>query len=109
MIKLTNIAKEKMISLIKKHNGTGLYLYVTCCNSNRFKYEFNIMNIDKKINRTDKMIEIDKYKLYICNKSIMFLTGTSIDYKDDIMGSRFDFKNSYILNKCSCGQHFDFK
>ena len=39
----------------------------------------------------------------------MYIIGTKIDYKDDIMGSRFDFKNDNMENKCGCGTSFNFK
>jgi Fe-S cluster assembly iron-binding protein IscA len=39
----------------------------------------------------------------------MYIIGTKIDYKDDIMGSRFDFKNDNMKNKCGCGTSFNFK
>ena len=47
--------------------------------------------------------------LYLCNKSMMFLLGTEVDYIEDIMGSRFDFKNPSIDSKCGCGTSFNFK
>ena len=47
--------------------------------------------------------------LYLCNKSLMFILGTKIDYIEDIMGSRFDFKNDLIDSKCGCGTSVNFK
>ena len=47
--------------------------------------------------------------LYLCNKSLMFILGTKIDYIEDIMGSRFDFKNEQIDSKCGCGTSVNFK
>jgi Fe-S cluster assembly iron-binding protein IscA len=37
------------------------------------------------------------------------MLGTHIDYKQDIMGSRFDFYNENITNKCGCGSSVNFK
>ncbi len=39
----------------------------------------------------------------------MYLIGTKVDYIEDIMGSRFDFKNENIESKCGCGTSFSFK
>ena len=39
----------------------------------------------------------------------MYLMGTHIDYKADIMGERFDFSNNNISSKCGCGTSFNFK
>lgn len=39
----------------------------------------------------------------------MYIIGTNIVYKEDIMGSRFDFTNDNISNKCGCGTSVNFK
>ena len=39
----------------------------------------------------------------------MYLIGLKIDYKNDIMGSNFEFTNDKIQNKCGCGISFSFK
>ena len=39
----------------------------------------------------------------------MYLIGTYIDYKKDIMGKKFDFVNDSISSKCGCGTSFNFK
>ena len=31
-----------------------------------------------------------------------------VDYKEDMMGSRFDFINDKIMGKCGCGTSFNF-
>jgi Fe-S cluster assembly iron-binding protein IscA len=53
-------------------------------------------------------INQDKY-LYLCNKSLMYIIGTKVDYIEDIMGSRFDFSNDQIYSKCGCGTSVNFK
>ena len=71
--------------------------------------KFKILKEDKKPEKLDEIFPIENYNLYLCNKSLMFLLGTEIDYIEDIMGSRFDFKNNNISNKCGCGTSFNFK
>ena len=39
----------------------------------------------------------------------MYIMGTNIDYKEDIMGSRFDFTSKQIDSKCGCGTSVNFK
>ena len=108
MITITNIAKNKLINLIKK-DGKSAFLYLKGGGCNGFSYKFKILEEDKKPNKLDETIKIDNYNLYLCNKSFMFLLGTNIDYIDDIMGSRFDFENDNIKSKCGCGTSFNFK
>ena len=118
MITISNIAKKKLLELITKDNQS-LFLYLKGGGCNGFSYTFKVIENDK-INKLDEKINLgtqidislninsDK-NLYLCNKSLMFLIGTKIDYKEDIMGSRFDFTNDQIDSKCGCGTSFNFK
>lgn len=109
MLSITNIAKTKMKELINK-NGQAIYLYLNSGGCNGFEYKFEILTENKKPHKLDEKINIDnEYDLYICNKSLLYVFGTEINYIDDIMGSRFDFKNNNITSKCGCGTSVNFK
>tara|TARA_B000000557_G_scaffold257792_1_gene251476 strand:- start:180 stop:506 length:327 start_codon:yes stop_codon:yes gene_type:complete len=108
MITITNIAKQKLLNLIK-NEGTAAFLYLKGGGCNGFSYKFKILKDESKINKFDEVLKIDDKNLYLCNKSLMYLIGTKVDYIEDIMGSRFDFKNENIESKCGCGTSFSFK
>ena len=108
MIKITNVAKNKLINLIK-NEGKSIYLYIKGSGCNGFSYKFKILNEDKKQNKSDEIIKLDNYNMYLCNKSLLYLIGTEIDYIEDIMGSRFNFDNNKIDTKCGCGTSVNFK
>lgn len=43
----------------------------------------------------------------ICDpKSYLYLNGTTIDFKDEIMGRGFVFNNPNATNTCGCGSSF---
>ncbi len=43
----------------------------------------------------------------VCDpKSYLYLNGTQIDYKDEIMGSGFVFNNPNSTSTCGCGSSF---
>jgi len=44
--------------------------------------------------------------LYVCKKSVFHLLGTTIDWKEDIMGARFIFDNPNAQSMCGCGATF---
>ena len=108
MITITNIAKQKLLNLIK-NEGIAAFLYLKGGGCNGFSYKFKILKDESKINKFDEVLKIDDKNLYLCNKSLMYLIGTKVDYIEDIMGSRFDFKNENIESKCGCGTSFSFK
>ena len=43
----------------------------------------------------------------VCDpKSLLYLNGTTIDFKDEIMGRGFVFQNPNATNTCGCGSSF---
>src|SRR5258706_15873328 len=43
----------------------------------------------------------------ICDpKSLLYLNGTTIDFKDEIMGRGFVFQNPNASSSCGCGSSF---
>ena len=54
-----------------------------------------------------KNVQIEKdLNIEVCNKSLMFVLGTTIDWKKDIMGEAFKFDNPIAKNSCGCGTSF---
>lgn len=111
MITITNKAKQVLINLIQKHNSKSAYLYLKGGGCNGFSYKFKVLNNDDKPHKLDEIYYLDNgtHNLYLCNKSLLYLIGTKIDYVEDIMGSRFDFNNSNMQSKCGCGTSFNMK
>ena len=80
MLSITNIAKNKIKQLIN-NNGKALYLYLNSGGCNGFEYKFEILQENKKPYKLDEKINIDnEFDLYICNKSLLYVIGTKIDY-----------------------------
>ena len=43
----------------------------------------------------------------ICDpKSLLYMEGTTVDFKDELMGRGFVFKNPNATTTCGCGQSF---
>ena len=109
MITITNVAKHKLKNLIVNNSGKSAYLYLKSGGCNGFNYTFSVLKEDKNPEKIDEKYEINKkHNLYICGKSLMYVIGTKIDYKEDLMGSRFDFTNDKIMGKCGCGVSVNF-
>ena len=107
MISITSKAKTQ-INRIIKNNGKSALLYLKGGGCNGFSYKFKVLDKDEPPDKLDEKIKVNEHNLYLCNKSMMFLLGTKVDYIEDVMGSRFDFKNENIQSKCGCGTSFNF-
>jgi len=109
MITISNLAKFKIKEMIVNNLGKSSFLYINGSGCNGFSYKFKILKEDTKPHKLDEIIKIDNYNMYLCGKSLIYIIGTNIDYKEDIMGSRFDFSSEQIDSKCGCGTSVNFK
>lgn len=55
---------------------------------------------------TDEEFEQHGIKIVCDPKSLLYLSGTTIDFKDEIMGRGFVFTNPNATATCGCGSSF---
>ena len=68
-----------------------------------FKYK---IDFDNNINDEDFIISKDNLKILIDPVSLQFLNGSVIDYKIELVGSRFVIDNPNAVSSCGCGTSF---
>ena len=57
----------------------------------------------------DKVFEFgdaEKVKVVIDRKSYLFVNGTEVDWKSELMKTGFEFHNPLAGKSCSCGESF---
>jgi iron-sulfur cluster assembly protein len=54
----------------------------------------------------DEELESNGIKVLIDSKSLLYLEGTEIDFKDEVMQQGFVFKNPNATSSCGCGSSF---
>ncbi|MBI1373276.1 MAG: iron-sulfur cluster assembly accessory protein [Phycisphaera sp.] len=64
--------------------------------------------LDLTDKKSDSDWEFDAHGIHVvCDqKSHLYLEGTQIDFKDEIMGRGFVFKNPNATSSCGCGSSF---
>ncbi|WP_041068968.1 iron-sulfur cluster insertion protein ErpA [Candidatus Ishikawella capsulata] len=104
-LKFTDIAADKIKKLISKENNFSLKLriYISGGGCSGFQYGFLL---DDKVNKDDVIIEKKGVALVVDPMSIQYLLGASIDYVENIKGSRFVVINPNAKSTCSCGSSF---
>jgi iron-sulfur cluster assembly protein len=55
---------------------------------------------------SDEEMESNGVKILCDMKSYLYLNGTEIDFKDEVMGRGFVFKNPNATSTCGCGSSF---
>jgi iron-sulfur cluster assembly protein len=103
-VTLTDRAAARIKELIAADNreGQGLRVKVVGggCSGLQYKVDFDVPKV------TDKIFERDGAKLLVDMKSLLYLTGTELDYKDELMQSGFVFQNPNVKKACGCGASF---
>ena len=115
-ITITNGALNKMSEIIKKQNAVSFVFSAVTGGCNGLNYNLKLRDKDKYTQTYDTysnngkikptMIEKNNVKILIDPISEMFLLGTTIDWKKDIMGEAFHFENPNAVSQCGCGTSF---
>jgi iron-sulfur cluster assembly protein len=104
MIDVTPKAVGKIREAFQKQGVTGgLRLGVLGGGCSGLSYQFKF---DPKPRATDKVFEFDGVQVYVDPKSMVFLDGMTLDYKESLIHSGFEFQNPHAKKNCGCGTSF---
>ena len=87
----------------EKNAGHSLRVYIMGGGCSGFQYGFKF---DDQIAEDDTQVENAGVTLVIDPMSIQYLLGSTLDYKEDIMGSQFVIQNPNAKTTCGCGSSF---
>ena len=105
MITVTEIAQTKITDILAEENNPSLKLrmYVQGGGCSGMSYGFTL---DEEQNEDDFEIPIISTSVLIDAMSMQYVSGATIDYKDDLSGSQFVIKNPNAQTTCGCGSSF---
>ncbi len=81
----------------------GLRLGVLGGGCSGLSYQFKF---DRKSRPTDHVFTFDGVRVFVDPKSMLFLSGMILDYKESLMQSGFAFDNPHAKRSCGCGTSF---
>ena len=103
-IQVTPKAIDKIRQAFAKQGVQGvLRLGVLGGGCSGLSYQFKF---DTKQRPTDKVFEFDDVKVVVDPKSLLYLHGMTLDYKESLMQSGFVFENPNAQKRCGCGTSF---
>ena len=104
-LNLTEGAVNKIHSLSDsdKSKEINLRVYVTGGGCSGFQYGFSF---DQEVDEEDTCVSMDGANLVIDPLSLQYLAGSTIDYTEDLSGSKFIVKNPNPITTCGCGESF---
>jgi len=102
---LTEAAISKVRELVAAENEPGLALRMAVrpggCSG--FSYE---MYFDSQIEPDDLVEEFEDVKVVVDPQSAEMIRGSTLDYKDGLMGAGFAIDNPNVTRTCGCGNSF---
>ncbi len=105
MITLTEAAIKQVKKDIAEQEGSfeGIRVGVTGGGCSGFQYA---MNLERQSQGGDQILQIDGFKVFVDEQSLLYLEGTEIDYVETIQGAGFRFNNPNVKGTCGCGESF---
>jgi iron-sulfur cluster insertion protein len=104
-IEITESAKAKIIDILAEENNPKLALraFVQGGGCSGFNYGFTL---DEEIAEDDFEIPLGNFRVLVDSMSMQYLQGSTIDYKETLMGSNFAITNPNAQSTCGCGSSF---
>jgi iron-sulfur cluster assembly protein len=107
-IQLSESAAREIKSIIKQQSlpetSTKLRVGVKGGGCSGFSYMLDLVEEPKS--EGDEEMDSQGLKILCDMKSYLYLNGVEIDFKDEVMGRGFVFKNPNATSTCGCGSSF---
>jgi len=105
MITISDSAVKKIKTIIAEEDSSlKLRVFVQGGGCSGFQYGFTLEELPAADD--DFTFEKDGVGVVIDSMSMQYMDGAEIDYKEDMMGSSFTFKNPNVTATCGCGSSF---
>ncbi|MGN6370972.1 MAG: iron-sulfur cluster insertion protein ErpA [Phycisphaerae bacterium] len=105
-ITLSENAAKEIKSIIKDQGlaeNVSLRVGVKGGGCSGFSY---VLDLTESGPENDEIMESQGIRILADRKSYLYLNGTEIDFKDEVMGRGFVFKNPNATHTCGCGSSF---
>lgn len=105
MIQLTPNALEQARKLLsEKGDKAVLRISVKGGGCAGFTYDMEIL---EKADKKDRIFQIEDITVACDLQSLPYIQGTTIDYKNGLVGAGFTFNNPNAKGSCGCGTSFN--
>lgn len=105
MINITQEATEKINELLAEENDPNMKLrmFVQGGGCSGFSYGFTF---DTEQNEDDFEFPVGSTKVLVDSMSMQYVQGATVNFIDDLQGSRFSITNPQATTTCGCGSSF---
>ncbi|MDQ6764610.1 MAG: iron-sulfur cluster assembly accessory protein [Verrucomicrobiota bacterium] len=105
LIKVTENASRKLSGLLEKQGRPQGALRVAVIGGGCSGLQYKMDLVDGPANR-DIMVQSAEVRVVVDPKSALFVSGSLLDYSDDLQKGGFKVTNPNAVAHCSCGESF---
>ena len=105
LIKVTDNASSKLVSLLEKQGRPNGALRVAVIGGGCSGLQYKMDLVDGPANR-DILVQTSNVRVVVDPKSALFVSGSLLDYSDDLQKGGFKVTNPNAVAHCSCGESF---
>ena len=102
-ITVTESAKTRILNLVETSDSNKFRVYVTGGGCSGFRYGFKF---DQEIAFDDDEINFTDFSVVLDSLSYPYLYGSTLDFVEDLSGSKFVINNPNAKTTCGCGESF---
>jgi iron-sulfur cluster assembly protein len=106
-IEMTETAAREIKTIVQKQeldaDNVRLRLGVKGGGCSGFSY---LLDLTEESNENDETFKQHGINVVCDPKSYIYLNGTTVDFKDEVMGRGFVFNNPNATSSCGCGSSF---
>ena len=102
---LTDSAMNRILSVMDNNEDVGskFRVYVTGGGCSGFQYG---LKFDSETAFDDDVIEFENFSVLLDSMSYPYLYGSTLDFVEDLSGSKFVINNPNAKTTCGCGESF---
>tara|TARA_B100001173_G_C15942003_1_gene527527 strand:+ start:450 stop:785 length:336 start_codon:yes stop_codon:yes gene_type:complete len=102
-INLSGNAVKRIQDLLPNNKSNYFRVYVTGGGCSGFQYGFKF---DDNPEEDDDVVDFNGFTILLDSLSYPYLYGSTLDYVEDLSGSRFLVTNPNAKTTCGCGESF---
>ena len=105
MVKVTQRAAAKLGQLLERQGRPTGALRVAVIGGGCSGLQYKMDLVDGPMNR-DILVESNQVRVVVDPKSALFVSGSLVDFSDDLQKGGFKVTNPNAVAHCSCGESF---
>jgi iron-sulfur cluster assembly accessory protein len=106
MITLTERAATELKDLLQSQDQATSALRVWVQGGGCSGLSYGMALDSEPADESDQIFEHDGIKIYVDPMSLNYMSGSSVDYVDDVLGGGFKIENPNAVSGCGCGSSF---